>query len=205
VIVVWASTFLGIVVAPFLTLGPVIAKESLGGASAWGLIAAGWGTGSLLGFLLALRWKPARPMLVCSLLVALVAPGIALLALRAPAPLIAVAQTIGGTASGFFTAVWQTTLQQHVREDALSRVSAWDWMGSFIFLPLGFVLAGPVSDAIGISTTLWIAVAWTLGSTAVVLLVPGVRNLRRIDEAEPEPEQVLATLPGDPAEAFHGS
>jgi MFS family permease len=205
VIVVWASTFLGIVVAPFLTLGPVIAKESLGGASAWGLIAAGWGTGSLLGFLLALRWKPARPMLVCSLLVGLIAPGIALLALRAPAPLIAVAQTVGGTGMGFFSAVWQTTLQQHVREDALSRVSAWDWMGSFIFLPLGFVLAGPVSDAIGISTTLWIALAWALGSTAVVLLVPGVRNLRRLDEPEPEPEQVLATLPGEPAEAIHGS
>jgi predicted MFS family arabinose efflux permease len=204
VIVVWASTFLGIVVAPFLTLGPVIAKESLGGASAWGLIAAGWGAGSLLGFLLALRWKPARPILVCCLFVGLVAPGIALLALRAPAPLIAVAQTIGGTGLGFFSAVWQTTLQQHVREDALSRVSAWDWMGSFIFLPLGFVLVGPVSDAIGVSTTLWIALAWALGSTAVVLLVPEVRNLRRLDEAEPEPEQVLTTLPGEPAEALHG-
>jgi MFS family permease len=84
-------------------------------------------------------------------------------------------------------------------------VSAWDWMGSFIFLPLGFVLAGPVSDAIGISTTLWIALAWALGSTAAVLLVPGVRNLRRLDEPEPEPEQVLATPPGEPAEAFHGS
>src|SRR5262245_17109721 len=54
VIVVWASTFLCIVVAPFLTLGPVIAKESLGGAAAWGLIAAGWGTGTLGGGLLAL-------------------------------------------------------------------------------------------------------------------------------------------------------
>jgi MFS family permease len=205
VIVVWASTFLGIVVAPFLTLGPVIAKESLGGASAWGLIAAGWGTGSLAGFLLALRWKPARPMLVCSILVVLVAPGIALLALRAPAPLIAVAQAVGGTGMGFFGAVWQTTLQQHVREDALSRVSAWDWMGSFVFLPLGFVLAGPISAAIGISTTLWIALAWALLSTAVVLLVPSVRNLRRLDEAEPEPEEVLATIPGEPAEAFRGS
>jgi hypothetical protein len=78
------------------------------------------------------------------------------------------------------------------------------WMGSFIFLPLGFVLVGPVSDAIGVSTTLWIALAWALGSTAVVLLVPSVRNLRRLDEAEPEPERVLRTLPGEPAEALHG-
>jgi MFS family permease len=205
VIVVWASTYLGLVVAPFLTLGPVIAKESLGGASAWGLIVAGSGTGSLAGFLLALRWKPGRPMLVCSLLVVLVTPSVALLALRAPAPLIALTQVVGGTGMGFFTAVWQTTLQQHVREEALSRVSAWDWMGSFVFLPLGLVLAGPVSEAIGISTTLWISVAWALISTGIVLLVPEVRNLRRLDEPEPEPEEVLATLPGEPAQAIHGS
>lgn len=203
VIVAWASTYLGIVVAPFMTLGPVIAKESLGGASAWGLIAAGWGAGSLAGFLIALRWKPGRPMLVCTLLVLLVAPAIALLALRAPAPVIALAQAIGGIGMGLFGAVWQTTLQQHVREEALSRVSAWDWMGSFVFLPLGLVLAGPVSDAIGISTTLWAAFAWAVLSTFVVLLVREVRDLRRLEE--PEPEKLLAALPGEPAEALHGS
>jgi MFS family permease len=202
VIVAWASFYLFAVVAPFLTLGPVVAKESLGGADAWGMIAAGWGTGSLAGFLLALRWKPARPMLVCSLLVLLVTPAVVLLALRAPAPAIAVAQAIGGTGMGFFSAVWQTTLQQHVREDALSRVSAWDWMGSFAFLPLGLVLSGPVSELIGISTTLWLSAVFAVLSTGAVLLVPGVRNLRRLDE--PEPEALLATLPGEPAEALHG-
>jgi len=205
VIVAWASTFLCIVIAPFLTLGPVIAKESLGGAAAWGIIAAGWGAGSLGGGLLALRWKPARPMLVCTIFTLPIAPAVALLALRAPAPVIAVAQAIGGMGMGLFGAVWQTTLQQHVREEALSRVSAWDWMGSFAFLPLGFILAGPVSRAIGISTTLWISVGYLIVSTLAVLLVPSVRNLRRLDAQEPEAEAVLARLPGEPAEAFRGS
>ena len=202
VIVVWASTFLCIVVAPFLTLGPVIAKESLGGAAAWGLIAAGWGTGTLGGGLLALRWKPARPMFTCSLLSLPIAPAIALLALRAPAPVIAAAQLLGGIGMGFFGAVWQTTLQQHVREDALSRVSAWDWMGSFLFLPLGFVLAGPVSDQIGVSTTLWISIGYLVVGTCAVLLVPSVRNLRRLDG--PEPEKPVSPLTGEAAEALHG-
>ena len=66
VIVAWAATFLGIVVAPWMTLGPVVAKQSLGGAAAWGLIAAGWGAGTVAGGLISLRWKPARPMLVCT-------------------------------------------------------------------------------------------------------------------------------------------
>jgi MFS family permease len=202
VIVAWASTFLCIVVAPFMTLGPVVAKQSLGGAAAWGIIAAGWGAGSLGGGLLALRWKPARPMLVCTVLVLLIAPAVALLALRASAPVIAAAQAVGGIGMGFFGAVWQTTLQQHVPEEALSRVSAWDWMGSFAFFPLGFILAGPVSGAIGISTTLWISVGYLVASTLVVLLVPSVRNLRRLDE--PGEDEVLARLSGEPVEAFHG-
>jgi hypothetical protein len=204
VIVVWASTFLCIVVAPFLTLGPVIAEQSLGGPVAWGMIAAGWGAGSIGGGILALRWKPGRPMLACSLLTMLIAPAMALLALRAPAPMIAAAQAVGGLGMGFFGAVWQTTLQQHVPEESLSRVSAWDWMGSFAFLPLGLILAGPVSDAIGISTTLWISVGYLIVSTLAVLLVPSVRNLRRLDEPEPTTEAALPAVTGEPLEVFHG-
>jgi predicted MFS family arabinose efflux permease len=205
VIVAWAAAFLGIVVAPYATLGPVIAKESLGGPAAWGMIAAGWGVGTLVGGLIAMRWKPLRPMLVCCAAVLLIAPAMILLALRAPAPLIAALNAVGGSGMGLFTALWQTTLQQHVREDALSRVSAWDWMGSYLFLPLGLVLAGPVSDVIGVSETLWISVAFIVLSTIAVLLVPDVRNLRRRDAPEPEPDEVLAKLPGEPAEALHGS
>jgi MFS family permease len=205
VIIAWAATYLGIVVAPWMTLGPVVAKDSLGGPAVWGMIAAGWGLGTLAGGLTALRWKPVRPMLTCTLLVLLIAPAIALLALHAPAPLIAGAQAVGGFGMGVFGAVWQTTLQQHVPEDAISRVSAWDWMGSFLFLPLGLIAAGPVSDLIGISTTLWISVAWAVASTLAVLLVPSVRNMRRLDEPETRSEEVLATFPAEPAEAFHGS
>jgi MFS family permease len=205
VIVAWAAAFLGIVVAPYMTLGPVVAKESLGGAAAWGMIAAGWGIGTVVGGLIAMRWKPLRPMLVCCAAVLLIAPAMALLALGAPALLIAVFNALGGSGMGMFGALWQTTLQQHVREDALSRVSAWDWMGSYLFLPLGLVLAGPVSSVIGVSETLWISTGFIVVSTLAVLLVPDVRNLRRLDVREPKPDEVAARLPGEPAEALHGS
>ena len=49
------------------------------------------------------------------------------------------------------------------------------------------VLAGPVSDQIGISTTLWIGVVWCALSTAVVAALPEIRNVRRIDAPEPLP------------------
>ena len=109
-----------------------------------GSTAAALGLGMVAGRLIALRLRPSRPMLACALAFFLAVPGPALLALRAPVIAIAAAQAAAGVAIGFFVAVWQTTLQQHVPEEALSRVSAWDWMGSFAFMPLGFVLAGPL-------------------------------------------------------------
>jgi MFS family permease len=187
VVILWATTILFAVVAPFQTLGPLVAKQSLGGAPAWGMIAAAFGLGMVVGGVTALRFKPSRPMLACSLAFFLAVPGPALLAMRAPAIAIAAAQALAGVAIGFFIAVWQTTIQQHVPEEALSRVSAWDWMGSFAFMPLGFVLAGPVADQIGVSTTLWIGAVWCALSTAIVVAVPSIRALRRIEEPEAGP------------------
>jgi len=196
VIILWATSILFAVFAPFQTLGPLVAKESLGGAPTWGLIAASFGLGMVAGGIIALRFKPSRPMFVCSVAFFLAVPGPALLAMRAPAIAIAIAQAGAGVAIGFFVAVWQTTMQQHVPPDALSRVSAWDWLGSFALLPLGFVLAGPVADQIGVSTTLWISAAWCAASTALVVALPSIRNLRRIEEPEAgAPAQPLA----DPA------
>ncbi len=200
--VLWATTDLFLVMAPVNVLGPVVAKESLGGAKAWGLIMAASAVGALGGGAVALRWKPERPMLVCSLGILLTAPTPALLAMTAPAAVIAAAQLCSGMAAGFFIAVWATTLQQHVPPDKLSRVSAYDWMGSLAFVPLGYVLAGPVSEVIGVSATLWISAGWVVASTVTVLLVPGVRELRRL-EGETPPEVALAT--GDATSPLYGS
>ena len=180
-IILWATTYLLVVAAPFNVLGPLVAKESLGGATAWGLIAAAFSVGSLLGGGLALRWKPERPLLACTSLVFLELPAVALLALREPAVAIAGAHLVAGIGMGFFMAVWATTLQQQIPPEALSRVSAYDWMGSLAFLPVGYVVAGPLAEAIGVSTTLWIAAGWVGVSTTLTLLVPGVRALRRAD------------------------
>ena len=57
VIIVWATTILFAVVAPFQTLGPIVAKQSLGGAPAWG-DAAAFGLGMVAGGIIALRLRP---------------------------------------------------------------------------------------------------------------------------------------------------
>jgi MFS family permease len=120
-----------------------------------------------------------------------------------PLPVLYSLMTVSGAGIGLFAVLWETALAQRIPPHLLSRVSAWDWMGSFLFLPLGLVAAGPVSDLIGISATLWISVAWAVLSTLVVVLVPSVRDLRRPDVPE-KPQEAVARRPGEPAEAFHG-
>ena len=48
----------------------------------------------------------------------------------------------------------------------LSRVSAYDWFGSFAFAPIGFAIWGPIADAVGTSEALWISGAISVASTA---------------------------------------
>ncbi len=46
---------------PFLLLGPVLCRDYLGGAGAWGAVMACYGAGSVLGALLALGRRPCHP------------------------------------------------------------------------------------------------------------------------------------------------
>jgi predicted MFS family arabinose efflux permease len=182
VMMVWASTFMFFVAAPMQVLGPLIAKQSLGGAPAWGTIAAAGGIGSVVGGMVALRWRPTRPLFAASSVVLATALPAAFLAVPAPVAVISIGRLMAGASLGFFGAVWMTTLQEHIPPEAISRVSAYDWMGSQVFLPLGLLAAGPIQEAIGASATLWISAGWAVVSTAAVL---GVRSVRDLKAREP--------------------
>jgi predicted MFS family arabinose efflux permease len=174
----WISLYFLVTYAPFFVLGPYVAKHQLGGVMGWTEIVTGEAIGSLLGGLVGLRIRPLRSLVVIGALFGLTAVQSVLLALHAPAPAIACAALGAGFAFSFGTVVWETSVQQLVAPDKLSRVSAYNWMGAMAFLPLGYALAGPVADMIGISATLWIGAAWIVVTTAAVLCVPSVRDFR---------------------------
>ena len=54
-------------------------------------------------------------------------------------------------------------------------------------MPIGYAVAGPVADAIGVDTTLAIAAAFGIVPHLAILSVPSVRRLRRIDVVEGDP------------------
>jgi predicted MFS family arabinose efflux permease len=194
----WISFYFLITYAPFFVLGPYVSKQSLGGAAAWTIIVTGEAVGSLAGGLVGLRFRPMRSMLVIGALFPLTALQSVLLALRAPAPAIGAAAVLAGFAFSFGTVVWETSLQSRIAPDRLSRVSAYNWLGAMAFLPAGYAIAGPVADAIGVSTSLWIGAAWIVITTAVVLTVRDVRDARRDDYPD---DDSIEARPATPVES----
>jgi hypothetical protein len=169
-----------LVLPPVMVLGAVIADNQLGGASAWGAILAAFGAGSLVGGLSMLRWRPRRPLLVATVAVAAYAAFAVDLALVAPLAVDIVIGFAGGALLAIFDVLWNTALTTHVDGAVLSRVSAYDWFGSVVLLPIGYAVVGPVSLAIGVQATLWIAAGSWLALCALVLCVRDVRTLRSV-------------------------
>jgi hypothetical protein len=54
-------------------------------------------------------------------------------------------------------------------------------MVSIAIMPLAYVVAGPVADAIGVRNTLFVAAAIGLSSSVGALLSRSVRDLRRLE------------------------
>jgi hypothetical protein len=166
---VWAS---------WSVLGPVVAERSLGGAAAWGTVLGALGVGALAGSVVAIRVRPQRPLVLATLVCGLFAIPLAFLAAGAPVTLLAVGAFLAGMAMMVANAVWESTLQAHVPQQSLSRVSAYDWFGSLAFSPLGMALWGPIAALVGVATALWVAAAAIVAATALVLSVPAIRHLR---------------------------
>jgi hypothetical protein len=178
---VWASivffSISNLAVAPLFVLGPVVAANSLGGPPAWGLILSCAGIGSLAGDAAALVLRPRRSLATGYLVLASWALAPALLARPFPATVVAAASAVGFAALSFSNALWLTTLQTQVPRGSLSRVSAYDWLGSRLFQPLGYALAGPAGAAIGIPATLLAGAAVQASASVAIAFVPAVRNL----------------------------
>jgi MFS family permease len=168
-------------IGAFLVLGPFVAEQHLGGAAAWGFILAAEAAGMIVASVVALRYRPQRPLLVATLAVLTMAPLLALLGLAAPLALILPTAFVAGVGLELYGVFWDTTLQQHIPDEKLSRVSSYDVLGSFALIPVGVAVMGPISDAIGVADTLMGAALIVVLATIAVISVSDVRNLRRLD------------------------
>ncbi|MFI7109801.1 MFS transporter [Nonomuraea sp. NPDC050227] len=168
-------------------LGPLLAKETLGGPAAWSAFLAGEAVGTIAGVLVSLRLRPRRPILLGTLLCLPTALPYVLLGLDAPLWAIVAGAFVLGVCFDVFGVLWQTTMQREIPAESLSRVSSYDALGSLMFGPIGLMLAAPAAVAFGTEGALLGCAALVVLSTLAALAAPGVRNLRA---PEPEPEPV---------------
>ncbi|MEV7027882.1 MFS transporter, partial [Kitasatospora sp. NPDC093558] len=195
VVVLQFSVLVACVGAVESVYGPVVAQERLGGASDWGLAMASYGVGLVVTGLLMVRWQPRRILLVGNWGVFLFGVPAFALALAAPLPVLIAAMFLSGVGVTVFGVNWMVALQQEIPAEMFSRVCAYDHLGSLSLAPLGIALAGPASDALGLSGALWACAVISTLLSAAVLLEPQVRRLTRrttagtpaAPEAEPAP------------------
>ncbi|WP_369182466.1 MFS transporter [Streptomyces sp. Y1] len=174
--------------------GPAVAKDRLGGAGAWGLAMSAYGVGLVVTGLLMVRWRPRRILLVGNWGVFLFgAPALAL-AVAAPLPLLVAAMFLSGVGVTVFGVNWMVALRQEIPEEAFSRVSAYDELGSYSLAPIGTALAGPAAAGLGLSGALWACAVLCLLLSAAVLVDPQVRRLAR-RSTEDAPEAVRESAP----------
>ena len=162
---------------PYLVLGPVLARDYLGGASAWGAILACYGGGAILGGLLALGRRPRRPLAVANLAtLGFPLPPLAL-ALHLPVVAVAGGALLAGLGSALGSALEATVTQQRIPVQALSRVGAFNMVGAFAFGPVAFAAAGAVAAMVGTRAVLGFGAVWAVFGTLAVFTVPSVRHM----------------------------
>ena len=192
----WVTAFLGgmasyhvIVLPAIFVLGPVLATDELDGAKSWALITAGFGLGCVLGDILLIRWRPRFALRVASLMLVGASCQAAFIGSGLGTWAIAGLEVLAGVCvTGTFT-LWETSLQEHVPDRALSRVSSYDYLTSAGLIPVGNLTIGFVTAAIGLHQALFAMTVLGVGAALAVAAVPAVRRLPR---GTPAPEGAAA-------------
>lgn len=132
-------------------LGPIMAKLTFGSAG-WGLTLGMKSVGLLIASLAMLRFQLRHPLR--DGMIAAAVSGLPMIVLGQSYALtyLIIAAALAGAGSTISGIGWDTSLQQAVPKDKLSRVCALDDFGSYIMIPIGEIAAVPLADAFGYQT-----------------------------------------------------
>ncbi|HET7173487.1 MAG TPA: MFS transporter [Nocardioidaceae bacterium] len=176
------------------TLGPMIAKQTVG-IPAWGYAVSAESLGLLAATVVMLRWRPRYALRAGMIGVGALALPMFVLGLAPATGLLTALMCVAGAGQEVFGITWNTSLQEHVPNQLLSRVSSYDAVGSFVAIPLGELLFGPLAGV-------WPARDVVLGSgvayLALVALTLGSRSVRRLERAARQAPQPAEPVPLSP-------
>jgi MFS family permease len=162
--------------ASFIVLGPLVFISHFGSPTKdWGLVSACGSIGAIVGALASVKLAPRRPLYGAFVSTTLLAVPIAALAEPLAWEAIAVAWGFGMGSVALGNTWWETTLQRLIPEHVYSRVRSYDILVSFVFMPVGMIAFGPISDAFGLEHTLLAAASIAAVTNLAVAFTPAVR------------------------------
>ena len=164
--------------APFFVLGPVLFASTPNGARLWGLVASATGVGGIVGGLLILRFRPLRPLIAFELSAALLTTPLVLLAFHIPVLPLAIGSAVFGASLAVLNVTAQTTIQERIPEEVLSRVNALFSMVATGLGPIGYALCGPIAHLVGPRSLLALGSGVILLSTTALLGSTSIRGLK---------------------------
>jgi hypothetical protein len=174
-----------VVLPSVFVLGPVLAERELGGAGAWAAITVGFGVGSVLGQLLLLRWRPQHAIFASAAALIGASCQAGIIGSGLPVPAIAALEALTAVCVQIYFTLWETSIQEQVPEHAVSRVGSYDLAVSTGLLPVGAIVVGPIADAAGLHSSLYVMSAIGIAVAVAILAVPSVRHLKRPPASAP--------------------
>jgi MFS family permease len=185
-----STTWLWVVVAAFSllnaitsgamnTLGPVLAVRTDIGEDGWGLIRSAEAVGLLVCSLLLIRVRLRRPLLWGMLAITL--EGVPMIVLGLDPTLVAgiAAAFAAGLGLQVFGLSWDLAMQEHVPDEMLARAYSYDMLGSFVAIPVGQLLFGPLGLVFGIQSVMLVAGVVYVVVALATLASRSVRELPR--------------------------
>ena len=156
-------------------LGPAAALQRLGGPSAWSLMLSVFGTGLIVGSVIAPRLLRTRRALGWAYVGNFgVVPLPALLGTSHSESLVLASSALAGLAIAVFSVTFPTLLQQTIPQETLSRVGSYFWLARVAPTPIALAIVGPLSTRFGNSTVLVAAALLICVATLCSASVPSI-------------------------------
>lgn len=178
-VVVLAFTFFNAIqMGAFYTLGPARAKDTIG-EQGWGYVLSAQSAGLLVMTLFLLRVRLERPLLLGMIGCAFFGAPLVALGVQPDLWLLVILAFVAGAGVEVFNMGWNLAMQEHIEDDMLSRAYSYDALGSFVAIPVGQLIFGPLGDAFGFRVVLVVSGIAVTAISLVTLLSRSVRNLDR--------------------------
>src|SRR5262245_9056898 len=148
IVVAAVSVLNAIYMGSLFTIGPALADETIG-ADGWGYAVSAQALGLLAMSIVLLRVRLGRPLLSGMIGLSLLGIPLIVYGLNPAVVPLVVTLFVAGAGLQVFILGWDLAMQENIDEHLLSRASSYDGAGSYVAMPVGQLVYGPLGDAFG--------------------------------------------------------